>query len=734
MITQKIAKPLAALARTNSRKSALLFNRTYLSLRQQQATCTIASQRFSNVSQRFFTAAATSQPFERSSIDDTVQNDRSATPTSTSSITLRPYQLTAIRECLQALSSGLRRIGVSSPTGSGKTTMFMNLIPLVPFYNNTAIPTGSSGSTLIVVGSVELANQAEGAAKRLLGDEWTVEVEQSKRKASGRADVTIATWQTLINSDRLAKFDPATYKLIIVDEAHHAAALSYLRLLHYFNDEVQLPSTLQPITTLKHEHKVPIIGFSATFSRPDQLALSAVFEKIVFHREITHMLDEGWLAPARSTTVKADLELVEVEINENGDFKPSSLASKVNTKEVNELIVRTYLHRAANRRSTLVFCVDLDHVANLTQAFREAGIDARSISSMSKPEARRDTIASFGAGEFPVLINCEVLTEGTDIPEIDCILLARPTKSRNLLAQMVGRGLRLSPETGKEDCHIIDVVDSVAGANGMLVSPTLLGLTHEERDEELREIAERNMVDDETAAAGKTRQPTTNSDDYNITYIDEDDPFRIASSTRPIVDKASKNAWVVCGKTKYILELIGNGYISIDPGIIGAWAITFRPSIPSGILTNTKSPFGRVRVVGHADDLERALQTADKYAERTLGRELSLRLSRYASWRRKPASEKAIALLLKMQGATTAAASVDNEGREQQVRLFGKSVPVGQLTAGEVSSWLCAARHGAKAVRASLDKADERKRIKAEQKAEKERLQRARNLPLPNSH
>ena len=96
---------------------------------------------------------------------------------------------------------------------------------------------------------------------------------------------------------------------------------------------------------------------------------------------------------------------------------------------MNDLVVRTYLHKAGGstyendltlgeRRSTLIFCVDLDHVAAVTSAFRQAGIDARSISSLSRSHIRRDTIAAFGRGEFPVLVNCEVLTEGTDIPVV----------------------------------------------------------------------------------------------------------------------------------------------------------------------------------------------------------------------------------------------------------------------------------------------------------------------------
>ena len=116
----------------------------------------------------------------------------SAPPAATSGITLRPYQESAIQACLTALDTGLTRLGVSSPTGSGKTTMFMNLIPLVPpprFEPEPWEEADEKGRTLIVVSSVELASQAENAAKRILGNDWTVEVEQSKRYASGKANV-----------------------------------------------------------------------------------------------------------------------------------------------------------------------------------------------------------------------------------------------------------------------------------------------------------------------------------------------------------------------------------------------------------------------------------------------------------------------------------------------------------------------------------------------------------------
>ncbi|ODO09276.1 hypothetical protein I350_02876 [Cryptococcus amylolentus CBS 6273] len=660
---------------------------------------------------------------------------------SSSSLVLRPYQEHAISSCLSALERGLRRIGVSSPTGSGKTTMFMSLIPQVPFYRSKGKGKarvedgeGKRKQTLIVVSSVELAEQAEAAAKRLLGPGWTVEVEQARRSATGLADVTVATYQTLNKTERLSKFNPANFKLVIVDEAHHAAAHSYLKLLHYFNQDVTLPSTVEPHTSLTHGNKTPIIGFSATFSRNDQMALSAAFEEIVFHREISAMLKDGWLAPAKMTTVKANLQLDDVELNQQGDFKSSSLARKVDTPEINDLLLATYLTRARERRSTLIFCVDLTHVDNVTQRFRDAGIDARSVSSNSRADIRKATVAGFGAGEFPILVNCEVLTEGTDIPEIDCVILARPTKSKNLLVQMVGRGLRLSPETGKSDCYIIDVIDGVSKTNGLVVTPNLLGLSPEDVDVE--DKREKRHTKTEDAPLGfKVERPQERSKrgvkDFKISYVDINDPFKLGSDTREVLQKVTQNAWVPCGKNRYVLELLGASTllaVTPDPDQRFPFCITYKQPMPVELIVPGKknSPWLPPRKIGFGIDLEQALQVGDKYAEKIMGRERSLGLSRYAAWRQKPVSAKALKMFLSLS-------KQDESSNAEMVQINGREVSASSLTAGQVSSWLCAAKNGAKSARGAIDKAEDKKKTKASAKAEKERLHRERNLALPPS-
>jgi ATP-dependent helicase IRC3 len=132
---------------------------------------------------------------------------------------------------------------------------------------------------------------------------------------------------------------------------------SYIKLLSYFNAGVkclengnQAPSSV-PTTD---QPSVPIIGFTATFSRHDQLALSRVFQEIVYHQDVIDMLEAGWLSPARFTTVRADLKLSKVGISSStDDYSATSLAEVMNTPAMNDLIVRIYLDRAGRRMNIL---------------------------------------------------------------------------------------------------------------------------------------------------------------------------------------------------------------------------------------------------------------------------------------------------------------------------------------------------------------------------------------------
>lgn len=604
-------------------------------------------------------------------------------------VVLRPYQEHCLDACAQALRSGASRIGVSLPTGSGKTTVFISLLSRIP--SPTSNP--AARRSLIIVNSIELARQSAIQVANLFPT-WSVEIEQgSKHKASGNADVTVATYQTLLSVVRLAKFDPHKLKAIIVDEAHHAAAPSYRRLLSYFDPNIKNPDPeFKPPALL---HKIPIIGFSATFSRHDGLALGSVFERIVYHLDFLAMIKEQWLSDVRFTSVRANINLKDVSVNSRtGDFNPTSLAHVINTETVNNLVVKTWLDRAATRKSTLVFCVNIAHVQALTQTFRNYGVDARYVYSRTPAAERKALISSFRTGQFPVLLNCAILTEGTDIPNIDCVVVARPTRSRNVFSQMIGRGMRRSPETGKEDCRIIDFVESTKRVTGVVSTPTLFGLDPGEI-----------TIDDETTESLERRAAkliaVDSVDDIpepkSVTYIDHEDPFSLVGESEgaPHIATLSQNAWVGCGGDVYVLECLGKGYMRIEPAKVQEGEKThfegrFVPAMLDKLTASSfhLSPFMRSRKVLTAENLSDAVRGCDTYVINNVVRgPMSIGLLRSARWRKAMATEKQKALVGKrwLKSNSLGDAVSENE------RLSRIAV----MTKGEAANIIVRLKHGA---------------------------------------
>ncbi|KIK05463.1 hypothetical protein K443DRAFT_675026 [Laccaria amethystina LaAM-08-1] len=522
---------------------------------------------------------------------------------------LRPYQEQCLDTCLEALASGVSRIGVSLPTGSGKTTVFVSLLSrLVPSAWNPV-----ATRSLIIVNSVELARQSASQVASLF-PRWSVEIEQgAKYKASGFADVTIATYQTLNSAERLAKFNPHKLKAVIIDEAHHAAAPSYRKLLAHFHPDIKHPDPL--FAPPSPPHRIPIVGFSATFSRHDGLALGSIFERIVYHRDFLEMIKEQWLCPVRVTSVRASIDLKNVTINtRTGDFNPTSLAHVINTETINNLVVKTWIDRASTRKSTLVFCVNVAHVHTLTQSFRQFGVDARYLHSGTPIAERKALIAMFKAGHFPVLVNCAILTEGADIPNIDCVLIARPTRSRNVFAQMIGRGMRLSPSTDKGDCHIIDLVGSLSKMSGVVSIPSLLGLNPAEMD-----IEDKSLESLEARASESTFPDSDVPTPTSITYKEEEDPFSVSSHGSSHVATLSRNSWVSCGDDIYVLECIGKGFIRIEPsgGEQGPFTAHYAPPMMDRRTANSLhvSPYMRSRQVLTAETLSDAISGCDTWVK-----------------------------------------------------------------------------------------------------------------------
>lgn len=446
--------------------------------------------------------------------------------------------------------------------------------------------------------------------------------------ASGAADITIASIRSLLSKNRIEKFDPKRFKLVLVDEAHHIVAATYSEVLKYFG--LDQPSANAPA----------LVGVSATFSRFDGLRLGAAIDHIVYHKDYVDMIGEKWLADVLFTTVKTRVDLSKVAGAPNGDYQTRQLSAAVNTDITNDLTVRSWLSRAEGRSSTLVFCVDIDHVRDLTAKFRKLGVDARYITSQSPKDVRTMELDAFKNQEYPVLVNCGLFTEGTDIPNIDCVLLARPTRSKNLLVQMIGRGLRLHP--GKDNCHIIDMVASVE--SGILTTPTLFGLDPGEglKETSVEDIRKKRERESDTPGADRPKPSSVSPSDVTVTITDYDSVHDLVqdSSGERHIRSISGNSWVRVSGGRYILSAPGGKLTITQDDESGLYSVNQYTALGH----RAKSPLSRPREVASSLEFTQAVHAADTLAGRMFG---STFISLRQPWRKKPASEGQIEYLKK---------------------------------------------------------------------------------------
>ena len=388
-------------------------------------------------------------------------------------IALRAYQKECISSIVNTLSSGeAKKIAVSIATGGGKTVIFSMAIPEIlklPRFEGD-----EANGILILVHRRELANQTIKTIQQLdIVDHDRIFLDMGKNKLDiartfkdSRPFVIVGSVPTLARMEcsRVADYNMDRFKAVIVDECHHSVSTSYKKLFKAFRCSKDQPDERGPF----------LLGFTATMARTDRVPLRKVFDKIVFEKKIASLIEENHLCDFDWLRIELGLNLQDVEIK-GGDFFLDSLAKHINTNEINVIVLKTYLKLKKqfpnNMNSLLAFCVNVAHMQTLSLLFRENGINAQYVSGETKNSERDSIVADFRNGKIPILFNCGVFTEGTDIPNIDSIFLLRPTKSKPLLIQMIGRGLRLSK--GKEKLLVTDFVDSKS--LGLSLSSTLGG-------------------------------------------------------------------------------------------------------------------------------------------------------------------------------------------------------------------------------------------------------------------
>ena len=509
---------------------------------------------------------------------------------------LRAYQSEALTAVLDAYKAGKRRVIVSLPTGTGKTVVFAHFPRVLNMKKRL----------LVLAHREELLLQARDKF-RSIDPELKVEIEQAGTHAGAHAKVVIASVPTLARSGaRLSRLQPDEFSIVVVDEAHHAVAPSYRRIFDHFG-------LFEPYVSRY------LIGFTATPRRGDKQGLGEVFQEVCYARDMREMIADRYLCPITGWRVDTDLTLDNVKVR-HGDFIESQLAHVVNTPLRNSLLVNAYRDFAPGRR-TIVFCVDVAHAQDVHRAFAEAGIRAAPVWGELSRDQRRATLAAFSAGEIDLVTNCNVLTEGFDEPRVDCVIMARPTRSKLLYAQMVGRGTRLHP--GKSDLMVIDVADNsrthqLSGLHSLINLPLNMNLKGGNALEIERQIERLNRSQPWIDTSRIRTPQDLKLAAERIEFFNFEPPAEIMECTQ--------NTWhAVPGG--YRLALPEGEWISIEPNLLDTWDIRLSTVSQTTLL------------LSHAASLAAAVTAADRFV--ALQRPEARRLvERSARWRNELPSDK----------------------------------------------------------------------------------------------
>jgi superfamily II DNA or RNA helicase len=359
-----------------------------------------------------------------------------------SPMTLRAYQHNALEQIDHGFKEFDRQVGVL-PTGSGKTVIFSKLAE-----------SRQPARTLILAHRGELIAQAVDKLHTATG--IRAEVEMGDDRASLDAPVVVGSVQTLMRPKRRERWPRDHFDLVVVDEAHHTLADSYLNTLGHFHDHAQ------------------VLGVTATPDRGDKKNLGRYYQNIACEVTLLDLIQQAWLSPIRVKTVPLEVDLRGVRTS-HGDYSADDLGHAL----------EPYLERIADvlvehrHRKTLVFLPLIAVSKQFAQLCRDRGLAAEHVDGQSAERAA--TLDRFRRDETRILTNAMLLTEGYDEPSIDCVVCLRPTKVRALYSQIIGRGTRIWP--GKDHLLVLDFLWQAEEHS--LVKPAHLIAEDEEDAEQL---------------------------------------------------------------------------------------------------------------------------------------------------------------------------------------------------------------------------------------------------------
>lgn len=340
-----------------------------------------------------------------------------------SDFSLRNHQHDAIQKLDELRDQGKTITLLTHATGTGKTHIAI------------ADAKRLGLRTLYLAHRKNLLNQTQ----ERFSDLWPEVDSTIYRKKEGKPNthVVLATVQSLCS--RLNDFDEREFGYIIVDESHHAAAETYRKVISYFRAKF-------------------ILGLTATPDRHDGQSLVEIFQNCAHRLDLEEAIERELLVPIRCVRVKTNVDLSKIRYN-GVDYRSRDLGEILLIPDRDRLIVDTYLSHAKGKRA-VCFCINVDHSESMAKAFKRKGVEAAHVSGRMGEQKRQQILDAYQSGNIQILCACDILNEGWDSPETEVLLMARPTLSKVVYVQQLGRGTRKAP--GKEYLLVFDFIDNTS--------------------------------------------------------------------------------------------------------------------------------------------------------------------------------------------------------------------------------------------------------------------------------
>jgi ATP-dependent helicase IRC3 len=536
-------------------------------------------------------------------------------------MTLRDYQ----DRCVTAIGEGFERKSIAQlivmATGTGKTVVLSEA-------------TRVFGTRTLVIDHRDELTVQNGRKLVQLNPTADVAIEQGDRWAIGNEDIIIGSIQTLSRNNckrlrRLLRY--GAFDLVIIDEGHHAGALTYQAVIECLRE---------------YNPGVRVLGFTATPNRSDGKGLEKVFKEVIFTYTLRQAIEDGYLVDILAEKILTTTSLDGLHL-QRGDFKQSELGDRVNNDERNSTIVKGWIDHASTEQ-TVVFCANVAHARSVTDLFCRQGVMAEMVIGETDTLIRKGIYDRYASRKTNVLVSVDVLTEGWDQPGTQCVYMARPTKSQLVYIQMLGRGTRPDVDlTGlntvdertsrillshKPHMHLLDVVDNTTN-NSPIMLADLFGVPKNVKLRKTTIVQAAKRIEKAIADAPNIKLDKLKDIEKLQDLVTQARRVKIFEIEPPKeVKEHSRLCWIKQGD-EYLLNLDKGETLVLATNALGQ----FEARVRSGGSATQES-------LGHADTLSEAFGRADKWVEGNYEDKLNL-LLQSAKWMKDNASDKQINFL-----------------------------------------------------------------------------------------